>query len=496
MRSSPLFVFAGTGALLVTLHACSAPGEAAETSDASADANEAGDADAGEADAKPAATMATLTSIVARAVGRHGGDLQVTVQGDDPTLTAYAAHIRVRDAQSNKVLAFPGNWNGPEPGVPGAPAAERRVLFDPDGAPAQRMFTRTITLPGILEAFPTIARIDFAVLTAGDRHSHKFFVDVTPQAVVTAGKTCDPALLVDRCAAGLACAGSPPTCTAAEAPTLSQLAYVPGPDGPHMLFEGRDPAGVIKGVHVELLQGSGAPATIDLGNGNFVTSQDISFGGAGSFGAIFFDQVAPLGFEGIVARLAATPTGPGVDGGTRSTAKFGAPPLKPAGQPCDVRGFLGCAAGNACMHDAATGTDTCVERGMAKTGLLAAAPAIDVSKGQSFATGYARGTSFWDPPPDCLAASAMGRPEGVVRLHLAQAVASLTISTTVEETSFDTILYLLPGAGGTEDTPVGCNDDASGTASSITVTSLQPGDYTIVVDSRSMSGGKFGVKVQ
>ncbi len=90
----------------------------------------------------------------------------------------------------------------------------------------------------------------------------------------------------------------------------------------------------------------------------------------------------------------------------------------------------------------------------------------------------------------------MGRPEGLVRLHLATAVASLTISTAVEETNFDTVVYLLPGAGDTEDSPIDCNDDAAGSAGAITLHDLNAGDYTIVVDSKSMLGGQFGVKLQ
>ena len=113
-----------------------------------------------------------------------------------------------------------------------------------------------------------------------------------------------------------------------------------------------------------------------------------------------------------------------------------------------------------------------------------------------FATGHARGVSLWDPPAECLAASALGRPEGLVRLHLAAPMASLTISTAVEETNFDTALYLLPGAGDSEDSPLGCNDDATGSASTLTVENLPAGDYTIVVDSKSMTGGRFGVKLQ
>jgi len=58
------------------------------------------------------------------------------------------------------------------------------------------------------------------------------------------------------------------------------------------------------------------------------------------------------------------------------------------------------------------------------------------------------------------------------------------------------VIYLLAGAGDTEDSAIDCNDDTAGTAGAITVHDLAPGDYTIVVDSKSMTGGQFGVKLQ
>jgi len=501
MRRSSFTVVSVLGGLLLAAGAaysasgCSALDANADPTDGGPEGGDAGDGgDASDGGAREASTMATLTSVIARAVGKGGGDLQVTVQGEDPTQTAYAAHIRVRDAASNKVLAFDGNWNGPEPGVLGDKAAERRVLFDPSDTPGETTFTRTVTLPGILKAFPSIARIDFAVLTVIDKHSIKHFAEVTPQPSVALGKTCDPTLVLDRCATGLGCIGTPPACAKAGPPTLDLFAYVPGPDGPHILLHGADPAGELSAVHLEFLDVVGGPQMIDLGNANFTTSQELVFGTGWAAGSFFYESVLSAGFDGTVPRLAATPLGTAP--GARMTTKFGAPPSKPAGQPCDPRGFVGCTAGNACVRDPATRTDLCVGRGAAKTSVVTAAPTLDPSTGQTFATGYARGTSLWDPPSSCLATSAKGRPEGLVHLHVSTAIASLTITTAVEETSFDTVLYLLAGAGDTEDSAIDCNDDSAGSASSITVQDLAPGDYTIVVDSKSMTGGQFGVKLQ
>jgi len=89
----------------------------------------------------------------------------------------------------------------------------------------------------------------------------------------------------------------------------------------------------------------------------------------------------------------------------------------------------------------------------------------------------------------------MGRPEGVARLHLAKAASTLTITTALPETTSDTILYLLPACAAADATPLGCNDDATGFSSTLTLTNVPAGDYAIVVDMAQPAGGRFGVQV-
>ncbi len=506
MRSSSHIFPSLVGGLLVTVVACSQP-----TSDAASGANTADGGDGGEGpgtgdasgggdtgpDGGPAggASPATIATVTARAVGRTGSDLLITVEGTDPTQTAYGAHLRVLDASGNKVLAFEGNWNGTTPGTFGANAAERRVLFDPTGIAGQATFARTITLPRFMKSFPSIGKVEVAVLTVGDRHTKKLTAGVTKQSVQGVTQTCDPELITDRCAPGLACADS--VCAAAGPPQLAKFAYAPSADGPHMLFEGLDPAGDVSSVLVEFLDAQGDPKTVDMtGDGDFASSQELTFGDASSAGAFFFDNFASHGFDALVPRLAATPISASNGPGARTLATFGPLAMKSAGQECDPRGFSPCSSGHACMPGPTEGSHVCVAMAAAKTSVFTAAPTLDLSKGQTFVTGYARGTSLWDPPPSCVPSGAKTRPEGIVRLRVPAALASLTITTAVEETNFDTIVYLLKGNGSTPGTPVSCNDDAAGSASTLTLTNVQAGDYTIVVDSEPNSGGAFGVKIR
>lgn len=508
MRSSSHITASVVAGLLVAAIACAPPTDATDgpsgNSDAdggmNGDGNGSGDGSTNgdgnsEGGSTTPASPATLSTATAHAAGRTGGDLRISVEGTDPTLTAYGVHIRVLDESGKKVMAFDGNWSGTTPGAFGPNAAERRILFDASGIAGQSTFARTITIPRLLKSFPTIATVEVAVLTEGDRHTKKLSVPVTMQSVQGITQSCDPELVMDRCAPGLACTGTPSECATATPPQLTKFVYAPGVDGPHMLFEGADPAGDVTSVLVEFLDGSGNPKTIDMtGDGDMANSQELTIGDSTIAGMFFFDNVASPGFASQVPRLAATPLSENNGPGARTVASLAAPPVKAAGQQCDARGFSPCSSGNACMPDESGGASICVPVGTAMTNVGKAAPVLDMSKGKTFATGYARGTSLWDPPPSCVPSGAKARPEGIVRLRVPAALASLTITTAVEETNFDTILYVLKGTGA--GTAIGCNDDAAGSSSTVTLTNVQPGDYTIVIDSEPVGGGNFGVKIR
>ena len=75
-------------------------------------------------------------------------------------------------------------------------------------------------------------------------------------------------------------------------------------------------------------------------------------------------------------------------------------------------------------------------------------------------------------------------------------MASLTITTQTPHTTFDTILYVLPTCSVDGEAALVCADDGEqSTASSVTLTGVAAGTYSIVVDSYGLDGGRFGLAV-
>lgn len=103
------------------------------------------------------------------------------------------------------------------------------------------------------------------------------------------------------------------------------------------------------------------------------------------------------------------------------------------------------------------------------------------------------GTGHWDPPDECIDRPQVfpgawrNVPEGLARLHLAEDVQNLVISTDIVG-SMDSVLYLLPGCG-IESAPLACNDDIgdNNVRSLLRFDRLEAGEYLIVVDMRDGS---------
>ena len=442
-------------------------------------------------DAGPVSGAVTITSAVARATGRSGGDLRIEVSGGDTTLSAYGVIVRALDASNGPLTVFDGNWNG------GPSTSERTVLFDPGGVAGQKTYARVVTVHDLMTQFPGIVKIGVSVVVDG-AHSAETITSVLAQSVQGITQTCDPKVVTDRCAPGLVCTGMPAACATAASPTLAQFAYVPSASGPHMLFPGVDQADDLASMHVEFLDAQGKPLSIDMtGHNDMASAFELTVGAATSLGTFFFDNQAAVGFDSMVPQLAATPVGASSGSGTRVTAKLAAPPLKGAGQACDPRGFIGCTTGNLCAPAAQPGSYVCTAAATVLGNVAKAAPTLDPAK-KTMAYGYAVGASLFEPPAGCLANGAKGRPEGVVKLHLASPVAALEISTSRQETNFDTVVYLLPGAvaSAANATAIGCNDDTQGTSSTVLAQNLAAGDYTIVVDSVSAGDGEFAITIK
>jgi hypothetical protein len=131
--------------------------------------------------------------------------------------------------------------------------------------------------------------------------------------------------------------------------------------------------------------------------------------------------------------------------------------------------------------------------------MCTAAPVLDPVAGPMTVSGETVAGSLWDAPVGCVSADPKGRPDGAVRLHLAAPVASLTLTTQLPGTDFDTNIYVLTGCAADSSAALGCNDDIPGTsASTLVLTNVPSGDYTVVVDSFGAGGGHFtlGVTVE
>lgn len=437
--------------------------------------------DAGTPNPDGGPALPVLSLVTAHQSGRAGEDLVLTIEGSDPNQAAFAVEIGLTDAQAAPVLGFK-SWTG----VPSA--SKRVVLFDAESARGLTDFKRTVTLPGFLRDNPTLRNVTASIVADSGR-SNAMDAAVGMHTVRNLGQSCDPTLLADRCAPGLACPSDTKKCANPTPPELTEFAYLSRTSGAEMLFAGDAPADDLTGLHLEFLDDQGAPVQVDMtGTQDYKTSFDLPVLGASSRGAFFYAIQSAPAFSALVTQLAATPLGKSGQG-TRVTSVLAAPTPAATGASCDLRGFATCGAGDACV------AGKCVATSVALTEATNKAMTMDPSARKDV-TGYARGATLWgDPPSDCIPAGAHDLPEGSVHLHLAHGVQSLTLTTDREETTGKTALFVLPGAGDKVDktSPLGC---ISGYPATLTLSNVSGGDYTVVVASWSTQGANFGVSLK
>jgi hypothetical protein len=419
-------------------------------------------------------------------VGRHGDTLLLTVHGADPAGQTTEVHARLLDTSNTPVVAFDTDWNG------SPDSAEQRLHFD-QSTLGQKTFTQTITLPGLYGSFPNIGAAAVALSDVHGKLSPEVTATLTQQSVVKLGVPCDPNVLTNRCAEGLACGGMPPTCLDGVAPSLKQVAYFGGAN-PVELFLGNDPDEDLATLNIAFLDANGKPTKFDVGGDN-APLPSITLDVRGTPGATFFYENDPVqAFASAVPKISVTATDLAGRSGMPVIASVATQVQHSAGGSCDPHGFVGCTAGNACSPGIAGAMNACASVSSLQMAKCTAAP--QASTGNLTAGwGLVQGASLWDPPDGCALPSAVGRPESVVMLKLAQAVSTLTVSTATPETDFDTILYVLPGCASSSNAALGCNDDAQGYSSTVTLTNVAAGTYAIVVDSVDAQGGHFGLSV-
>jgi hypothetical protein len=455
-------------------------GAGATASDAGSSNSEGG---AGGNALPPATAAVVMSTFTVNQAGRTGADLVFTVTGKESDLAEgpFGLDLRLEDASGNPVLAFT-DWARDKTG-------ERVVLFDNASAAGLATFTETVTLAGYYQAFPSVAQVIGSIVTQTGV-SNAMVANVTKQAFVTSGQSCDPNVLLNRCGLGLACIGKTPVCTAGVAPQIAKFSYFKGTNGPRLLIAGTDPADDLSLLHLAFLDASGHPVLVDMtGNGDYANSYDVDASSLSLLGAFFDDiQAAPM-FDSTVIKLVATPIGASTGSGTPVTATIATEPLSATGKSCDARGFSGCVAGDACV------AGSCVTIAAAEAAAATAAPLLDPSAPTILATGYTSSLSLWgDPPQGCMPQGIHAFPQGIVHLHLAQSASTLTLTAGNSETNFQNGLFVLDGTGSqVTGTPLGCNGSSP---SSLTLKNLSAGDYTVVVNSRDTVGGEFGVSVE
>jgi hypothetical protein len=445
---------------------------------------------AGDDGGVPTSTVPVLKSLTAHVTGRAGEGVTVSVEGEDGDKDVIFLGAQWQDADGNPVVAFDSNWDG----IPDTDKA--RVFFD-KSVSGQATFDATITAPAFMVDHPRATTLVAHLEDAAGQQSDDLTAEIAPQGTKRSKEACDPAIVDDRCDVGLACIGDDPVCKAADPPTIEELAYVRGADGPHLLVSGTDAADDITTLKLEFLSKTNTPISVDL-NGDQVPDSatfDLGVVNTSKDGVYFVNNLFGLGFDKTVPRVAVTPVDGQANKGTRKLVDVADPPSRAVGQSCDPRGFNVCSATGGCAESTTSDASACVTATSLRTDACTSGAELNPDKGALSAFGRADGPSLWDPPPGCAPVLAANRPEGVVRLHLENDVTQLTVSSALAETAFNTVLYVLPACEAKGTAALGCNDDTDGISSTVVLTNVSAGDYIVVIDSDRAVGGGFGVSI-
>lgn len=423
-------------------------------------------------------------SVTLQNSGRHGGDLLFTVQGTDPAGQTTEAHVKLLDASNAPVIAFDTDWDGK------ADSAETRVHFD-QSALGQKTFKQTITLSGLYAKAPSVASAVVSLSDSKGTLSASVTAMLAAQSVRKQGDSCDASAIADRCADGLSCSGTRPTCQPAAPPSLTRVAYYGGNSPTELILgTGAD----LESLRVDFLDAKGKSVIVDLSGDNTPAASIVLDARKVAGQTFFFENDPVAAFTDVVSTISVTPADSLGHTGTPMVASLTTQPVLASGLSCDAYGFDQCGTDTACAPGLPGVTNKCTAVSSLQTAKCAAAPEA-ASEGLLAGWGLVSGVSLWDPPVGCASITAVGRSESVVMLKLAQDVGTLTVSTAMPETDFDTVLYVLPAGATSSSDALGCNDDAQGYASTVTLSSVPAGTYAIVVDSTSAHAGQFGLSV-
>lgn len=422
----------------------------------------------------------SLLEATAQVAGRRGRDLRFTVRGKDRDLDIAGVWVRFLDG------------SGAALGVPG----ELFVPLDTKKYVGETL-TGEATLKRFLDGRDPIAKAGLALLDGTSQYSEERVMDVTPLPVAQQGELCDTAFRASRCADGLGCRGAPSTCQEGTAPQLTRFAYVRVDGGePYTLLEGTEAEDDLAVVRFQFQAKDGGLVSIDSdGDGSpDLPSFDYDAYSASVDGAFFLRVNHGLGLDEQAPRLVLTPVDGAGHEGTSKVAALSTVPSRATGQSCDPRGFDVCASGLVCNPGVVgAASNVCASGATLRTQQCGAAPVLLASASGGSLLGRAEGGSLWDAPAGCSSGDPKGRPEGLVKVRLAERANRLVVSTVRPGTTFDTTLYVLDGCPASSVDAYACNDDAPEATgrSEVALADVPAGDYLVVVDSFDMAGGTF-----
>jgi hypothetical protein len=397
--------------------------------------------------------------------------------------------VSLADASGAALPFFDSNWDG------AIDSASGRI--QPTKAPT----TTTLSLDAVLSGITQLTGLSQLQVSLFDRRNARTLpiaATVQPQPVIELGEACDIAYVTNRCRQGLSCSGTPPKCVDGTAPTIAHAAFHRAADGPFIRMDGLDPDEDVIIVRVDFLTINDTPVTLDIDGDETPDSDSFESvnGIVNQNGGYQFVVQSGLNFETLVSRLGLTAIDSRGNESATQRVSISTQITRAAGQSCDLAGFTGCVAGTSCIPTTSATLGTCTTLAQAESNRCGVAPVWDLSKDAPKITGLVSGYSAWEPPSGCMSMIASNRPEAVIKLRLASATPRLVLSTAEPETQIDTGIVVLPSCSASADTALGCNDDAIGYTSQVTLTNLAAGDYFVIVESLTAGGGGFGLSAR
>jgi len=440
-----------------TLVDAAPPGDSALTEDANSTHDAAADTGALGGVGAP-----TLTSAVARQVGRFGGDLRIEVGVLRGERTVVAVQVELFNGQHVSL------------GAPSTVALH--ALIEGSTGDSYALFA------AIFERYAEVSTVRIALVDELGALSDAQEKAVERQPVLDSG-ACDDTFVLNRCATGLGCREpAPKSCLPGVAPALSRLGYYVDSLGPRIIFDGSDGDADVVSYRMQFFDANDAPVAINHDSedstppvtettGTIAAQTDTSF-----FVRLLPSDVLIQEVTGVrVSVLDSADRPSNVLLATRSEA-----PTRGLGATCDEHTFNQCSDGGTCTDFG--DQHRCASPSEAQASACLASLVLNPGGGVTRVRGSLR-SSLWDAPPGC--SMAINQDDSVVKLVLNDQASRVVLSTDHPYTGFDSVLYLLSSCSA-QPTLARCNADQSmplDAQAVLTVLNLPAGEYYVVVDS-------------